>query len=433
MDPEIAELFQRLGIAVLLGMLVGLQRQHVAAAMAGLRTFPLITALGTLAALLDQHYGGSGWIVGAGFLAVVAVVVTAAIHVMRHREADFGITTEMAILIMYAVGAYLAHGNLLVAIAVGAGVAVLLQFKPELHSAAAKLGDADLRAIMQFALITGIILPLLPNRPILENLVNSQVSLQPLLVLNLFETWLMVVLIVGIGLAGYITYKFFGHGAGTLLGGLLGGAISSTATSVSYARRTALNPALARIASVIIVLAVSVMFVRMLIEVAVVAPGFVPTAWPPLLIIMAATAGSAMLVWMRVRLEPGTMPEQENPSELRPALIFAGIYVGVKLALAATRQFLPPQWLYAIAAVSGLADMDAITLSTSRLVQLGPQHGGIAAEMGWRIIVVAAISNLIFKSLIIGAIGSKRLMFRVGLMFVLPLATAIALLVLWKP
>ena len=154
-----------------------------------------------------------------------------------------------------------------VAIAVGGGVAVLLQFKPELHGIAQKLGDDDLRAIMQFVLITCIILPVLPNQnygP--DSLLPASPTPTPdrSTCSTRCEIWLMVVLIVGLSLGGYIIYKFFGRNAGILLGGILGGAISSTATTVSYARGTRDDPLGARTASIVIMIASTVMYVRML-------------------------------------------------------------------------------------------------------------------------------------------------------------------------
>ena len=158
-----------------------------------------------------------------------------------------GATTDVTILLMYAVGALLVTGPIAVAVAIGGAAAVLLQFKPELHGFAQRLGDQDLRAIMQFVLITCIILPLLPHRTI-------PLPFWPdppygyLNVFNPFEIWLMVVLIVGMSLGGYILYKFLGQDAGTLFGGILGGAISSTATTVSYARMVRSDPTYARTA-----------------------------------------------------------------------------------------------------------------------------------------------------------------------------------------
>ncbi len=254
--------FQQLAVSVLLGLLVGLQREHAASGIAGMRTFPLITLLGTLSAMLAEHFGG-GWIVAAGLLGVVGI--TAVGHFIRQggkgvrsnlperpegccaqigpdpfspQDAHPGTTTDVAMLLMFAVGALVVIGPISVAMAVGGGVAVLLQFKPELHGLARKLGDDDLRAIMQFVLITCIILPVLPNRNYGPGGVFhlDAAAAAALDVLNPREIWLMVVLIVGLSLGGYISYKFFGRNAGILLGGILGGAVSSTATTVSYAR-----------------------------------------------------------------------------------------------------------------------------------------------------------------------------------------------------
>ena len=233
-------MFQQAGLALLLGLLVGLQREHAASGIAGMRTFPLIALLGTVAAGLAKQFGG--WVVAAGFLGIAALIAIHSPKALR-RSTNGGTTTDVTMLLMYAVGALLVTGPIAVAVAIGGAAAVLLQFKPELHGFAKRLGDQDLRAIMQFVLITCIILPLLPQRTI---------ALWPdppygyLNVFNPFEIWLMVVLIVGMNLGGYILYKFLGQDAGTLFGGILGGAISSTATTVSYARMVRNDPAYAR-------------------------------------------------------------------------------------------------------------------------------------------------------------------------------------------
>jgi uncharacterized membrane protein (DUF4010 family) len=154
-------IFQQLGIAVLLGLLVGLQREHAESGIAGMRTFPLITLLGSLSALVAVHFQES-WILAAGLLGI------AALSILGHQRQPTpdprpGTTTDVAMLLMFIVGAFVVIGPTTGAIAVGGCVAVLLQFKPELHNVARKLGDEDLRAIMQFVLITCIILPVLPH------------------------------------------------------------------------------------------------------------------------------------------------------------------------------------------------------------------------------------------------------------------------------
>jgi len=280
MDPAVQKLFEQLAIATALGLLVGLQREYAAAPLAGLRTFPLVAVLGAVAAIVDRTLEAHGWIVAAALVAIVAVAAVGTWINARNDSGDRGgITTEVAILLMFALGAYVMVGDRTVAIAVGAGMAVLLQFKPELHGIAARLGGDDLRAIMQFVLITFIVLPILPTELPTETLRQP-----PWNVLNPQEIWLMAVLIVGISLGGYIIYKFFGENAGTVLGGILGGAISSTATTMSYARRAAAGPNGARPAALAIMIASTMVYARVLIEILVVAPNFFPRAVGPIAI-----------------------------------------------------------------------------------------------------------------------------------------------------
>src|SRR5436190_13125892 len=142
----------RLGISLGLGLLVGLQKERTASKVAGIRTFPLITLLGTLAGLLAQHFGG--WVVVAGFVAMAAMVVIGNFAVIKSGQIDPGITTEVAMLVMFGVGAYLVPGPLAVGIVVGSAVAVLLFFKPQMHAMANAIGLRDLTAIMQFVIIS---------------------------------------------------------------------------------------------------------------------------------------------------------------------------------------------------------------------------------------------------------------------------------------
>jgi uncharacterized membrane protein (DUF4010 family) len=416
-------IFEQLGIALALGALVGLQRQRSESLVAGLRTFPLITMLGTLAAALDAARAANGWIVAAGLIALVAVVVAGYRHRLEHDGSGAGMTTEAAILLMYLVGAYIVLGDRVAAIAVGAGVAVLLQFKPELHGIAARLGDADLRAIMTFALITCIILPILPD--------ETYDLVSPLNVLNPFRIWLMVVLMVGISLGGYLIYKFLGRAHGILVTGLIGGMVSSTATTVSYARRSRDSEDSARLAALAILLASSVVYVRVLLEISVVAPQeFTLLAGPIGVMLLASVVPAAMIYW-KVQSEQQEMPQQKNPTELKSALVFAGLYAGVLMALDATQTYLGGQGLYVVAFLSGLTDMDAITLSTARLVQLDSAAGGISTGTGWRLIVTATIANLIFKWLICLTLGGQRLAVYVAWLFAIPAATGLALIMLW--
>jgi uncharacterized membrane protein (DUF4010 family) len=305
-------------------------------------------------------------------------------------------------------------------VAIGVAVAVLLQFKVELHGIVDRLGDADVRAVMTFALISGIVLPVLPNR-----------TFGPLDVLNPREIWLMVVLIVGITLAGYACYKLFGERAGLLLGGVLGGAISSTATVASYSRRTREQPEVARAALIVVSIASAVVFVRVMIEISAVSPRLLPVAWPPLAILGAATLLPGIVAFVRATKDSQPIPEQKNPTELKAALVFAAIYAAVTLALAAAKQWAGEGGLYAVAVMSGLTDMDAITLSTARLVEHAELASALPPATAWRLIAVAAMSNLVFKGLMAGAIGGRRFAALVAVAFAVPIGVGIALLLAW--
>lgn len=386
MNGDLQELFVRFGLAVVLGLLVGMQRQHAASPIAGVRTFPIVTILGTLAALLDRHSGGHGWVLAAGLAALGLLVAVSHASQLRGPTPDLGITTEVASLLMFAVGAYLLDGYPLLAIVSAAGLAVLLQFKGELHGLIERLGPDDVRAIMTFALVAGVVWPVLPNK-----------AYGPFAVLNPFETWKMVVLMVGLSLAGYLVYKFYGERKGLLLRGILGGVISSTATTFNSARYAAKTPSQVWPAALVIQISSTVAYLRLIVEIAVAAPEQFAAMALPIGLLFASGVAMAFVGWRRIHDNDVASTPHANPTELTSALLFAALYSGILFALAAARYYAHPAGLYATAVISGLTDMDAITLSTASLVQRGADADGITASEGWRLIVIASLSNLMFK------------------------------------
>src|SRR5688500_17501825 len=278
---ELVDVFQRLGIALGVGLIVGLQRERSGSPLGGFRTFPLATLFGAVSGLIAMRFGA--WPIAAGLVVVAAVLIMGN---LERQERDVGLTTEVAMLLMYMVGALVMFGPVSVAVIIGGTVAVLLHLKPEMHSIARRLADPDFRAIMQFVLITLVILPILPNQ-----------RYGPYEVLNPYKIWLMVVLIVGISLGGYIIYKFFGQKAGTLAGGILGGLISSTATTVSYSQRTAKAPDASGLAALVIMVASTIVFVRVLILIGASAPHFLAVAAWPIGIVLGALALVCLVLW----------------------------------------------------------------------------------------------------------------------------------------
>ena len=411
---DLASVFQHLAIALGLGLLVGLQRERVEPRLAGVRTFPLVTILGTVCAMLAQSFGGV--VIAVGMIALAGMIVIGDLAKLQQGDDDPGLTTEIAMLLMFAVGAYLVVGYKGVAIAIGGGVAVLLQLKGQLHGIVARLGDNDLRAIMQFALISLVILPVLPDR-----------AYGPYSVLNPRNIWWMVVLIVGISLGGYIVYKFWGSRAGVFLSGILGGVISSTATTASYSKRAAELPEGSQLAAIVIIIASAVVFARLLLEVAVVAPAFLLTVSGPLVVMLIILSVLSLVMFLRNRNKKDEMLVKDNPSELKSALVFAIVYAIVIFAVAAAKERFGSKGLYLVAGLSGLTDVDAITLSTSRLVT----SGTLAARDGWRLIILASTTNLAFKFAIIAVIGHRQLLTRVAAPYAIAVAAGISLLLLW--
>ena len=415
MDPEltVSETFTKLGIALALGLIVGMQRERTDSRLAGIRTFPLITILGTMAGLLALRLGG--WIVAAGFLSL-AVIVIMSDRASSELPSNPGITTEVAALLMFGLGAYLVPGYTSVAVVLAGSIAVLLHLKPEMHALARKVGDTDFKAIMQFVLVTLVILPVLPNR-----------EFGPFDILNPFKIWLMVVLIVGISLGGYLAYKFLGATSGSIVAGVLGGLISSTATSVSYARREREAPQICSMAALVIMIASAVMFLRVVVIVGVVGPGVFASIIGPLATMLAVTVVIAMGMWFFTRKEPVKPPDPENPSELKSAIIFGIIFAIVLLGVAAARHYFGSRGLYVVAGLSGLTDMDAITLSTLELVKSNQTEPFVA----WRMILIAATANFVFKGALVAALGDRKLLARIAPPFGIAIAAAILIILLW--
>jgi uncharacterized membrane protein (DUF4010 family) len=443
---SVTDSLQVLAISLGLGGIVGLQREWAESNIAGIRTFPLITVLGTIAGLLFgfNQFLGSVMIVICMLGVITASTLGNYLRARvsfpavplsplppspeatpsRKQKTGSGITTEMAILVMYAVGVYLAFGfatgHTVIAVAVTGAVVLLLYAKDILHKFVTSLGAKDVHAIMQFILLACIILPILPNE-----------TYGPYNVLNPRNIWLVVVLVVGISLLGYIAYRLVGERAGTVLSGVIGGLISSTATTASFARRSrdaeGDNGHAANTALVAIMLASAVVFFRLFLELSATAPRHLWDIFLPLLAIGAVTALLALILFFRSRDGHQTMPSQQNPTNLRAALLFAFLYALVSLGAAWAQDVLGSRGLYAVAAISGLSDMDAITLSSGRAVS----EGRMLPHQASRAIAIALISSMAMKVIICGVLGSHQLLRRAILLFTLNAAAAVAVILLW--
>lgn len=410
-----SNLIYQLAIAVALGLLVGLQRERAENTVAGIRTFALIGMLGVFAGVVGSAVGD--WVIAAGLLSLAALAVMANLLGDRAGERDPGMTTEVAILVMYSIGVALTRGFMLEGIVAAGVLALLLHWKAPLHDFAERIGQDEFAALMRLVLIGLIVLPALPNR-----------TFGPYEVLNPFEVWLMVVLIVGISMGGYVAFRLLGPRTGAVAAGLLGGMISSTATTVSYARRSASAPERSSAAALVIVLASAVVFIRVLIEIAVVAPGVLAVTAGPLGAMLALTALIAGALYVfGIGSRELEVEDQKPPSELKAAVVFGLLYAVVLVAVAFAEDRLGQRGLYGVAALSGLTDLDAITLSTANLMQTGQ----LDLATGWRMIFIGGLSNIVFKGGVVLLLGSRALRGRITLAFGAALLGGAAILALW--
>ena len=403
-----------LALALGLGLLVGLQRQWRASEIAGIRTFPIITLFGAFCAILSESFGG--WIVAVGLISVAGVLVVANIAKIRSDDADPGMTTEMAALIMYVIGAAVAQKLYIPAIVATGVVAVLLHWKPQLHQFVERIGEKDIKAIFHLVLIALVILPVLPDE-----------TMGPYDVLNPRKIWWMVVLIVSISLVAYVAYKLIGARAGSVLGGVLGGLISSTATTVSYARQTKSNPSSSAMGALVILIASAIVNGRVLFEIGVVSPRLLSVAAPPMLIMLGWMVILCVATFFFAGRQSADNPLDENPAQLKAAIVFAGLYAVILLAVTAVKTHFGERALYGVAVVSGLTDVDAITLSTAQLFS----SERLDSSTAWRVILIATMSNLVFKGIAAAFLGSRQLAIWLSVLFGLSLAGGVLVLLFW--
>jgi len=390
------EQIKAIAIAVGIGLLMGLEREQRPSARAGLRTFALVGLYGALNGLLGAATD-SVWPFVLGTMLVGSMIIAA--YMRRPDPLDPGTTTVVAILLCHTLGYMVWSGYQQLAIMIAVGTTVLLYFKATLRGWAARLTPRDWISILQFCVLSLVILPVLPNE-----------NFGPFGALNPYQVWLMVVLIAGVSLAGYAALKLVGDRYGAPIVGLLGGLVSSTATTLVFARDAKERPEFSTTAALVILQANLVMVVRVAVIATVLAPGLMP------LIVKVVAPGLVLgvvpllLNWRHLSQKDGTpVPDTKNPMELRAALTFGALYGVVLFVSAWLSEAVGTKGLYVVALASGLTDVDAITLSSLRLFsldKLAAQPTVIAAGL-------AMISNLAFKAGMASFIGRRQLATRV--------------------
>jgi uncharacterized membrane protein (DUF4010 family) len=413
MNPFLLALMASAGLGALIGLIRQWSEQvhqPPGTEYSGVRTFTFWSVLGCVAAFLSADYSP----------AVLPVVVAVVGGYFAARQwgtpagGPGGSTTFAASLLTVLIGALVYWRHHQEAVLISATAAVLLGLKSRLHALTRAFTDEDIRATLQFVAITGVILPLVPDH-----------DLGPFGGFNPFSTWLMVVLISGLGFTGYVAMRLLGTSAGIVLTSLLGGLASSTATTLAFSRRSREDPAFSRHYALAVVAACSMMLPRVLVAIGVFNRDL---AWH----LLAPFAGMAVPavaygVWLWFRRPPGRdklpAPALTNPLSLLTAVKFALFYAAIAfLVKAAASLELLHTGLLPLSFVSGLTDMDAISLS----VVGNFNTGNIPLSLAAQAILVAAISNSLLKAGLAIALGSPELRRLAGGLLILTAAAGVA-------
>ena len=393
------ETVRNLATALLIGALLGIERERhkqveADASGSGLRTFILFALLGALGGWLTVLLDFP-WILVAVVLAALVAVVASYILEARLQPDALGLTTELAAVAVCLLGAVVMLGHREIAVALAITIAAVLAYKEPLHGMVSRLGREDVYAGVRLLAATFIVLPLLPDRPV-----------DPWGALNPYKLWLLVLLISGLSLVGYVATRLLGPNRGIPLTGLTGGLVSSTATTLSFARQSREEgnaqsaPALASG----IFISWSVMFLRVLVTVLIVNRALLPRLAVPFVAMAAVAAVFAWAMYRRssATTEAGGVP-LSNPFSLTAAAKFAALFAAVLLVVALVQEYFPEQGVYYVAALAGTTDVDAITLSMADFAR----QGNVAVAVN--AIVIATLTNTAVKALMVVGLGAGGL------------------------
>lgn len=390
----------RLAITVGIGFLIGLERtfsnlgqKQPDEAFAGIRTFTLIGVFGYLSALLAGLT--AAWLLGVAFLGLMAFVIVSYYRLSASANSTGG-TTEFAAILTFLLGVLVFYNLILLALIITVTVLLLLTYKPSLHLFVRKLSKQELLAIIKFIIISALVIPFLPSS-----------NFGPYSVWNLQDIWKMVILVSGTSLIGYLVAKFVGN-KGTMLSGMVGGLVSSTAVSLTFSRRskTGDHQSADFYYAMGILSACTIMFPRILFEVFVVNSQLAQQLWIPITAISLAGFGAAFYLYKRhhEKEETETLP-LKNPLNFGTAVKFALFFAAVLLLVKYSSENFGDKGTYIAGAISGVTDVDAITLSMAKLAK---NSGDNAVAINT--ILLAALSNTLVKFCIVLALGSRSLL-----------------------
>jgi uncharacterized membrane protein (DUF4010 family) len=387
-------------VSVSAGALIGLIRQWSDAhedshteTSAGLRTYSLWSLVGFLSAYVHEMHAAFFFPVS---FATFGIFLIAANAIDRNTHRGLGLTSYAAAILTYLVGALIYWQRLEAAFAIAVTIGILVAAKPFIHSWTSNLTNEDILSLLQFLAVTGLILPLVPNR-----------GFGPLSAFNPYNIWLMVVLISGLGFVGYVAMRLLGTRAGITVTGFAGGLASSTATTLALARNSRDTPEIAHTLAVGIVIANTVMIGRVAVIILALNQSLFLSLLPPMIIMAIPT--TAFLLWRiflsHRRQEEIDLPELHNPLSMKLAIKFALLYGIIVFLIKWVSQGGIGTGFYPVAFLSGLTDMDAIALSLTH----AQNAGSLAISPAATGIILGALANTIFKTVLGYWLGHERL------------------------
>jgi uncharacterized membrane protein (DUF4010 family) len=388
------ELWQRFALAALIGLLIGLEREHSqqeseTTHFAGIRTFPMITLLGCTTALLAEE--NQIWLFAVGMAGMVGLILT--VYAFSAQHGDLGVTTEIVALLAYLIGGLVYWNEIWLAVALGVIVTVLLALRPFLHNLVARIDREDIYATLKFVVVSAVILPLLPDE-----------AYGPWGVLNPFQIWLIVVFVSAVSFTGYVAIKLLGPRRGIGLTGFLGGLVSSTAVTLGFSQRSRETPPLARHLALGIVIASTTMYPIIVLQVLAFNQEFARRLWLPMGLLAAIGLGGSALLWRAARSRELETTNFANPFRLLPAIQFGFLFTVVLVVTKAAQVSLGDTGVYLASFLAGLTGMDAITLS---MAQLAGEE--VSLHVAAQSLLLAAAANTLVKGGLTAFLGAAPL------------------------
>jgi len=398
------QVFYHLASALAIGLMIGVERGWKARKaeegqrVAGVRTYGLIGILGGVSALVAKHLGSLAF--GLAFVGVAGVLSAAYLKTLRRDDDEVGITSLVAGLLTFVLGALAAQGDVALAAAAGVVVTLLLSYKETLHRWVYVLDADELQAAIRLLLISVVLLPILPDR-----------GYGPWNALNPYQLWSMVVLIAAISFVGFFAIKIAGARRGIAFLGLFGGLASSTLVTLHFSRMAGREPALGSLSAMGILLACGTMFPRIVLIAGVLNRELLGIVLVPAAIMALVVYLPALFYWLQqTRRRHTPSSPLTNPLELKPALGFGLLLAVVIVFGKALKAWFGDVGVLALAAVSGVTDVDAITISLASM-----SHSDLMLHIAAAGMIIAASVNSVTKAGIAEVIGGHGIGLRAGL------------------